>query len=144
MVGDVPYIELEADRRTDRSNYHALGYYDLVVKNNTGTLIAKGSAVTLDYAETTEMKKAVKFPTAGGKIYGVALEDIAIGTNGWVSKQGKTTLVMLKTGTYVKGDLLKVDNQGLFEKTIIDSEAVGVCLVSTVLASNGLVKVKLF
>ena len=142
LVGDVPFIEM-AENRPDRNNYHALGHYDTVVLNNTVSTITKGTGVAADYTGA-DLKKSVKLPSLAGKIYGVALEDIAASSNGWIAMSGKTVFAMLKPNTYAKGALLKVDTQGLFEKTIMESEAVGVCLVATTLASNGLVKVKLF
>lgn len=127
---DIPMIEHTENRL---NHYHLIGYDEKV----KGTDITLGYAVAFDYVNIGLSENSVKLCTNKTEFYGVATSDI--NGYGYVVQKGKCAFVYALANNYVKGDMLKINSLGQFEKTSSTDECVARVTENYNLSSNGLI-----
>jgi len=138
ISGQIAKIDIDlTSRGYDTTKYHAIGCYDSVATNKDAVQINKGYGIVYDYTQFGLIQNAIKLST-GGVVNGIALQNIAVGTSGYIVPIKKACKVFAKANTYAYGDMLKCNTDGTFSKTLIQSEKVAVCMQILTLSIDGL------
>lgn len=122
------------------SVYFVPGYH-VYVENNSGASLAAGTPVVLDYSTALGLLVDT-ISTENDFDFVIYSSSIADGERGMAVQRGKSALVKNVDATYAKGDYLKVNSSGLFEKTTVLSEMVAVSL-EAVTTTDDLLKVRM-
>jgi len=139
---DVNYFELESDRAGAGEKAIAHNEYHIKVKNKTGSTISKGTAVKIDWADLEVSSQIINKAT--DNIYDfVVWQDILTNSEGYAVPKNKTVECLAIAGTYSNGDKVKINANGIFEKTLVESEKIGVVAKSEILGSTALLRIYL-
>jgi hypothetical protein len=136
--GDIGYYKLNDNRSAAGLKALALNDYHVSVRNNSASTIAQGTAVKKDWANLTTTKQIV-IPATDNNFDFVVWRDIAATSEGYATPKNKTVQVLAVAANYAKGDMLKINASGQFEKTVTVSECVAVTVEALNLASAGLI-----
>ena len=135
---NVAYYTFEGMRESYAGNYFS---HFVKVRNNSGITITKGMPVKNDFSASLS-NIVVDTVTNNYFDYVVFSSSIPTGLEGIAIIKGKTAQVKNVDASYTKGDMLKINASGVFEKTTVIAERVAVAL-ETVTTSSSLLKIYL-
>ena len=104
------------------TNYslHQEGIFDTYIYNNTGSTITQYTALQYDYSDTEQGRKSVK-KSDGTSFVGVALNDIAPGSYGYMAYTGRC---IKYPDTTTEGTIYTINANGQFEQSNTNVKAV--------------------
>lgn len=137
--GNISFFNLPSNRSEAGLKALAQNDYHQNCYNRTGSTIQIGYAIKVNYADMTYGKNTI-IKATDNDFDGVAWRDIANNTEGYFVPKKKTVQVFALANTYTKGDMLKVNASGQFEKTLVVAEKIAIVTDSITIGSNGLIK----
>ena len=122
----INYADFQTGTRENAGFKYYAPDYHITVQNDSGSLIARGTAVKIDYSASPVYGYSV-VKAVDNDFDFVLWKDIANGEQGFAVPKGKTVKFLSVGGTWVRGDWVKINSNGLAVITIVESERIGIC-----------------
>jgi hypothetical protein len=122
------YCDFQTGTRENAGvKFASLGDYHIKVKNVDTALIARGTAVKRDYSPGNPVYETCVVKATDNDYDFILWEDINNGDTGFAVPKGKTVKFLSVGGTWVRGDWVKINTNGLAVITTTLSERIGIC-----------------
>lgn len=133
----INYFELRDERSGAAYKAVSINDYHFLVRNNSGSTILRGTPVKIDWTNVSTSNMFIKKSIDVDYDF-ICFADIPDSSNGFAAPRGKSVKGLLIAGAYLRGDLLKINSSGKFEKTTVLTEKSATVMDNITLTSDGL------